>query len=83
MEEYVRAHVRLNTVAEATSFVAALNADGTPDRYILENFNGIHRVNARSLLGVIYATTEFNDNTFLVNETTNGRFPSSIDKYRV
>ena len=83
MEEYVRAHIRLNTTMEANDFVAALNSDGSTDNYSVENFSGAHRVNARSLLGVIYATVEFNDNMYLVNETTNGKFPSSIDKYRV
>lgn len=83
MEEYIRAHIRLNTPREADTFVAALNGDGTSDHYTIEDFSGTNRINARSLLGVIYALTEFNDEMFLVNDTVNGKFPSSIDKYRV
>lgn len=83
MEEYVRAHIRLNTMNEANDFVASLNATGTIDHFSIENFSGNHRINARSLLGVIYALTEFHETMFLVNETNNGVFPSVIDKYRV
>lgn len=83
MEEYIRAHIRLNTPREADTFVAEINCDGTSDHYAIEDFSGTNRINARSLLGVIYALTEFNDEMFLVNDTNNGKFPSSIDKYRV
>lgn len=84
MAPHVRAHIRFNTTAEATKFVSELNSDGTTNKYVLENFNSSSRVNARSLLGVIYAMTEHQDDTFLVNETIDGFFPSTIvDKYRV
>lgn len=83
MEEYIRAHIRLNTPREADTFVAEINRDGTSDHYSIEDFSGVNRINARSLLGVIYALTEFNDEMYFVNDTVNGKFPSSIDKYRV
>ena len=35
-----RAHIRLNTTAEAGAFVAQINTDGTTDKYIIEDFNG-------------------------------------------
>lgn len=83
MEEYIRAHIRLTTSKEASEFVAEINSDGTADHYSIEDFSGTNRISARSLLGVIYALTEFNDEMYFVNDTVNGKFPSSIDKYRV
>lgn len=53
-----RAHIRVITTAEATQFVSDLNSDGTANKYVIENFNCESRINARSLLGVIYAMTE-------------------------
>ena len=78
-----RAHIRVITTAEATQFVSDLNSDGTANKYIIENFDCKSRVNARSLLGVIYAMTEHQDEMFLVNLTEDGKFPSVIDKYRI
>lgn len=84
MAPHVRAHIRFDTTAEATKFVTELNSDGTANKYIIEDFKSQSRVNARSLLGVIYAMTEHPDNMYLVNETVDGHFPSMIvDKYRV
>ena len=77
-----RAHIRLNTTAEASSFVAQINTDGTTDKYIIEDFNGTQRANARSLLGVIYALSDFNDEMYLVNMTHDGVYPSFVDAYR-
>ena len=77
-----RAHIRLNTTAEAGALVAQINTDGTTDKYIIEDFNGIQRANARSLLGVIYALSDFNDEMYLVNMTRDGVYPSFVDAYR-
>ena len=77
-----RAHIRLSTTAEASAFVAQMNTDGTADKYIIEDFNGTQRANARSLLGVIYALSDFNDEMYLVNTTQDGVFPHFIDAYR-
>jgi len=44
--------------------------------------DGKHRVNARSYLGMIYASAEFGDHMFLVNETEDGVFPAFINSYR-
>ena len=80
---YVRAHIRLNNAAEATELITALNSDGTTTRYTIESFDRTQRVNARSLLGVIYALADFNDEMYFVNETNPVMIPSCIDKYRV
>lgn len=78
----VRAHIRINTTQEATEFVRQINSDGSINKYIITDNAGTYRANARSMLGVIYAMTDFADEMYLVNETEDGMFPSTIDKYR-
>ena len=65
---HTRAKIRIMTTAEASAFVASLNTDGTADTYVIENCDSTYSVNARSLLGVVYALSDYNDNMFLVNE---------------
>ena len=82
MNEYNRAKIRLITNQDAIDFVSTINSDGTVNKFSLENFDRSYRVNARSLLGVLYFITEHGDDTYLVND--NGeQIPSSIDKFRV
>ena len=80
---YIRAHIRLNNTTEATDLISMLNSDGTATRYTIESFDRTQRVNARSLLGVLYAITDFNDEMYFVNETDPASIPSFLDKYRV
>lgn len=80
---HTRAHIRLNTMDEIKSFIDQFNRIGGVDKFMVEDFEGKQRVNARSLVGMIYAMTDFNDNMFIVNETTDGTFPSFIDAYRI
>lgn len=79
----VRAHIYIDTAKNATEFVKILNSDGTADKFTIEDSTGHYRAEARSLLGVMYATCEFTDNMYLVNETNDGKFPAGIDKFRV
>ena len=79
----IRAHIRINTPKEASAFVQSINSDGTVNKYILTDAAGIYRANARSLIGVLYAMTDFSDNMYFVNETEDGVFPGAIDQYRV
>lgn len=79
---HTRAQLDLSFSAEVTSFVKELNSDGSTNKYMIENYDGSERVNARSLLGVMYASAEFGGMLFLVNESEDGKFPHSIDKYR-
>ena len=79
----IRAHIRLNTSQEASEFVQLMNSDGTTTKYTITDASGKYRVSARSLIGVIYAMTDFNDEMYLVNETEDGVFSHKIDKYRV
>ena len=68
---------------EAMDFVSKMNTDGTADKLMIEDFEGRQRVSARSIVGVMYAVTDFNDNMFFVNDTNDGNFPSVIDAYRI
>ena len=79
----IRAHIRLNTPQEASEFVQLINSDGTVTKYTITDATGKYRANARSLIGVIYAMTDFNDEMYLINETEDGVFPHVIDQYRV
>lgn len=80
---YIRAHIRVNNPTEAADFVSKLNSDGSTNSYVIENESGKHRVNARSLLGVIYACTDYSDHMYLVNDSEDGNFPSFVNDYRV
>ena len=80
---HARTHIRLMTMKDIKNFVELLNTDGTADRYTIENTSGSLRINARSLEGVIYAAIDYNDETYLVNETNAGVYPSGIDEYRI
>lgn len=83
MDSYVRTKICLVTKHDVKEFVRMLNGDGTIDRYIIENYEGNVRVNARSYLGTRYACAEFGGEMYLVNETENGKLPHGIDAFRV
>lgn len=77
---HTRAHIRLNNQTEAMGLVQALC--NQHDDFSIENFNGDRRINAKPIIGVMYATLDFNDEMFLVNDA-GGIIPSSVDVYRV
>lgn len=78
---YSRAHIRLQTQDELMNLIKDLKSND--DNYLVEDFGGIQRVSARSVIGMLYAMTDFNDDMYLVNLTSDGNFPSFVDKYRV
>lgn len=75
-----RAHIRLNNQTEAMNLVQLLSEH--KDEFSIEDFSGSHRVNAKSIIGVMYASMDFNDEMFLVNDSS-GEIPNSIDAFRV
>ena len=80
---YFRAHICLYGQNDAVKFVSLLNSDGTPTKYMLENSDATERVNARSLLGVLYFITEHSDDTWFINMTDPDMpLPSWIDGFR-
>lgn len=79
---HVRAHILIEGARQAADFVSKLNSDGTTNKFFIESKSGSDRVNARSLLGVIYASTEYPNEMYLVNDTEDGEFPVFINSYR-
>lgn len=83
MKEHIRAKIRLNTMKEIETFIDQLNRIGGTDKLMVEDFEGKQRVSARSVVGMLYAMTDFNDDMYFVNDTNDGVFPNFIDAYRV
>ena len=83
MKEHIRAKIRLNTMKEIETFIDQLNRIGGTDKLMVEDFDGKQRVSARSVVGMLYAMTDFNDDMYFVNDTNDGVFPIFIDVYRV
>ena len=80
---HTRAHIRLNTMDEIKTFIDQLNRIGGIDKFMVEDFDGKQRVSARSVVGMLYAMTDFNDDMYFVNDTNDGVFPNFINVYRV
>ncbi len=76
-----RAKVCIDRPDSAEKFVKMLNSDGTTDKYVLENFDGSLRIEARSLLGVVYASVEWAGETYLVNLTHDNVYPSGLNDF--
>ena len=76
-----RLHVRLYNQNHAAEFVSALNT--WEDKFILESEDGMYRVNAKSIMGLLYFATEHNADMYLVNLTSNGYYPEGVMKFRV
>ena len=80
---YSRTKIRLDTVSAVSDFVSKLNSDGTTYKYILENFDCTKRVDARSYLGCIYASSDFGGEIFLINVTKDSEYPSFIYDFMI
>ena len=76
-----RARIYLKGQADAMKLVTELNKY-TQDRFTLENFDGTRRVDAKSIIGVMYFMFDMYDDMFLVNDTHDGLIPSSVDVFR-
>lgn len=78
-----RAKLLLDTTTRVAEFVKDINSDGSTDRWMVENFDGTLRVNARSFLGMMYASAEWNGEIYLFNDSSeNTPIPNFVDKYR-
>ena len=75
---YNRAKIKLETTSDISEFVQILQT--ISDDFIIEDKEGALKVNARSLLGVTYASMEF-DEMYLVNKNK-GTIPYKIDRFR-
>ena len=78
---HVRAQINVATQTEILKLIS--NLSNLDDTFTVENFNGSIRVNARSIMGMLYITAECGDQLYLVNNTRDGVFPSHLDELRV
>lgn len=81
MSNHIRAHIRLSNQAEVMVFIQNLSKFN--DEFSIENRNGSHRVNAKSVIGVMYTMFDFPEEMFLVNDSRDGFIPSFVDSYRM
>lgn len=81
MKPYIRAHIALDTQSTLLDFLKLLGNDG--DRFVIENGDGSHRVNARSMLGLLYMATEHPKDLFILNLDHDGEFPAALDNFRI
>lgn len=79
----IRAKIVLDTTKSVLDFVQNMTSTDLEDRLTLENFDGSHRVSAKSFLGVMYASTEWGNDIYLINETNDGVFPNFVNNYRI
>lgn len=81
MHTRARAHIRLSNQAEVLEFIQGLSR--YEDSFSIESRSGVHRVNAKSVIGVMYTMFDFAEEMFLVNETHDGVIPAFIDQFRM
>lgn len=79
----IRARIFIDKPGDAARFVSLLNSDGTTDKYTIYDESCHYCFDARSLLSVIAAASDYSKGMFLVNETNDGHFPRGIDAYRI
>ena len=78
---HIRAHIRLTSQAEVMEFIQGLSR--LEDAFSIESRSGMHRVNAKSVIGVMYTMFDFPDEMYLVNDTHDGLIPSFVDQFRM
>lgn len=79
MHDRSRAHIRLTSQAEVMDFIQRLC--GVEDCFFIENRSGMLRVNAKSIIGVLYTMFDFAEEMYLVNESHDGQIPAFVNQY--
>ena len=74
-----RVHIRLSSRRDVLRRVHCLSS--LEDSFTIENQSGAHRVNAKSILGVIYTALHFADGLYLVNNTHAGCIPDGVKPF--
>lgn len=74
-----RAQLSLKSGEDAYAFVEMLR--DLEDTFTIESPTGLRRVNAKSILGVLYMMLEFLDGMYLVNETHDGLIPACLSGF--
>lgn len=75
-----RMPITITTQKQGFEFINVLS--NLTDSFSIENFDGSARVDARSMMGVLYALSEMADDMYLVNNTNDGSFPIAMELYR-
>lgn len=78
---HIRAHIRLTSQAEVMEFIQGLSR--FEDAFSIESRSGMHRVNAKSVIGVMYTMFDFPDEMYLVNDNHDGSIPAFVDQFRM
>ena len=78
---HARAHIRLTSQAEVMEFIQGLCR--FEDAFSIESRSGMHRVNAKSVIGVMYTVFDFPDEMYLVNDSNDGVIPAFVDRFRM
>ena len=74
-----RKRLRL-TIPTARVFVNELNTSSNKDIWHIEDYEGENTMNARSLLGVVYAVDTWSE-VYLVNDTNPNTYLDFMTKY--
>ena len=79
-----RIRIHLKSGQQVKAFVRDVNFDLYPEQWGLENKEGTLRIAANSFLGVLYASTEWKGDIYLVNfkDKDLNRYPHFIDRYK-
>ena len=77
---HIRAEIILDRTSDVAEFVCLINKES--DKYIIEDEDCGLSVDAKSYLGVFYASADFCGPLYLVNKTNDGYFPMFVDAYR-
>lgn len=78
---HARAHIRLTNQMEVQEFIHGLSDH--EDAFSIESRCGKHRVNAKSIIGVLYTMFDFPEEMYLTNDTHEGVIPACVDRFRV
>lgn len=76
-----RARLSLKSGEDAYALVELLR--GMEDAFSIESQTGLRRVNAKSILGVLYMMLEYLDGMYLVNDSHSGQIPPSLNGFLV
>ena len=81
MGTHARAHIRLMSQAEVMEFIQGLSK--FEDAFSIETRSGMHRVNAKSVIGVMCTMFDYSEELYLVNDTNDGMIPAFVDQFRM
>lgn len=75
-----RRKLKFDCQHKVLDFIMKISESENKDEFVIEDYEGHLRVNARSITGVLYATKDFED-IYLRNCEHPGCFPDFIEKF--